>query len=103
MPSLCARMGEYDLVLFPWEAAVPEPLGTRLPSLLAGVQRMLVVIGPEGGFSHAEAEIGRAAGAELVSLGPRILRTETAALVAVSIVWYETERRVEGQKNRSDM
>lgn len=100
--DLYARMAEYDLVLFPWEAAVPEPLGLRLPALLAGASRILVVIGPEGGFSHAEAEAARAAGAELVSLGRTILRTETAALVAVAILGYEAERRVQVKKDYSD-
>jgi 16S rRNA (uracil1498-N3)-methyltransferase len=90
--ELYERMDEYDLVLFPWEAVVPEPPARRLPGLVAGARRILVVIGPEGGFSHAEAEAARAAGAQLLSLGPRILRTETAALVAVSLLWYELGR-----------
>jgi 16S rRNA (uracil1498-N3)-methyltransferase len=87
--SLYERMSDYDLVLFPWEAAVPEPPARRLPALLAGARRVMVVIGPEGGFSHAEAEGARAAGAVLLSLGNRILRTETAALVAVTMIQYE--------------
>ena len=95
-------MSDYDLVLLPWEAAVPEPLAARLPALLQGVRRVLIAIGPEGGFSHAEAEAARAAGAELVSLGSRILRTETAALVAVSILWYEIDRRLEGDRQPTD-
>ena len=90
--DLYERMSEYDLVLFPWEAAVPEPPGRRLPSLVIGARRILVAIGPEGGFSHAEAEGARAAGAQLLSLGPRILRTETAALVTVALLWYELGR-----------
>jgi 16S rRNA (uracil1498-N3)-methyltransferase len=92
MRMLYERMSDYDLVLFPWEAAIPEPLAARLPALLHDARRILVAIGPEGGFSHAEAEAARAAGAELVSLGPRILRTETAALVAVAVIWYELHR-----------
>jgi 16S rRNA (uracil1498-N3)-methyltransferase len=102
MRDLYERIGEYDLVLFPWEAAAPEPLGGRLPALLAGASRVLVVIGPEGGFSHAEAEAARAAGAELVSLGHTILRTETAALVTVAILGYELDRKVQVQKDSSD-
>jgi 16S rRNA (uracil1498-N3)-methyltransferase len=46
-------------------------------------------IGPEGGFSYAEAEIAKEKGAMLCSLGPRILRTETAGLVLSSIILYE--------------
>jgi len=59
-----------------------------LPESFADVKRVLVAIGPEGGLSHAEAERAEAAGASLVSLGRRILRTETAGLVACSALLY---------------
>jgi 16S rRNA (uracil1498-N3)-methyltransferase len=89
--DLCATFGHYDAVLFPWELAERAPLRERLPQLIAGARRVLVVIGPEGGFSHAEADAANAAGAHLISLGSRILRTETAALVVLSLLNYETE------------
>jgi 16S rRNA (uracil1498-N3)-methyltransferase len=78
----------YDRVLLPWELAQHQPLRTQLPQLLENAGTVLVLIGPEGGFSHAEAESARAAGAQLISLGRRILRTETAALVALAIIGY---------------
>lgn len=87
--QVCERMDRYDVVLLPWELAEAQPLRERLPELIAGVRRILVVIGPEGGFSHAEVELARAAGARPVSLGSSILRTETAALVVVAILGYE--------------
>jgi 16S rRNA (uracil1498-N3)-methyltransferase len=46
----------------------------------------LVAIGPEGGFAAAEVNAGLAAGWELLSLGPRILRVETAALAAAVLL-----------------
>ena len=46
--------------------------------------RIAVVIGPEGGISPGEIERLQSAGAQSVTLGPRILRTETAGLCAVS-------------------
>lgn len=55
-----------------------------------GLTEMLLIIGPEGGISEAELELARAAGAVPVSLGHRILRAETAALVALSAIYYET-------------
>lgn len=85
---LLATFKEYDLVLFPWELAHAPPLRDLLPDMLAGTGRILVVIGPEGGFSHSEAETAQAAGARLISLGRRILRTETAAMVVLSILSY---------------
>jgi len=88
LADLCKSFSDYDVVLFPWELADRAPLRERLPGLLRNAQRVLVVIGPEGGFSHAEAQMAQQHGAQLVSLGSRILRTETAALVAVSILGY---------------
>jgi len=46
-------------------------------------------IGPEGGFSQHEIEVVRAAGIQTIGLGPRILRTETASIVLVSVLLYE--------------
>lgn len=87
--DLVERVASFDLVLVPWELAEPVPLRERLPDLLAGVTRVLVVIGPEGGLSHDEAHRLESAGAHLVSLGSRILRTETAGLVTCSALFYE--------------
>jgi 16S rRNA (uracil1498-N3)-methyltransferase len=57
----------------------PGPSGSS-PAPLPGV--VTVAIGPEGGFTEAEAELAVSAGWERLSLGPRILRVETAALAA---------------------
>jgi len=46
-------------------------------------------VGPEGGFAPEEVECARATGAELVSLGPRVLRAETAAPLLAGLVLYE--------------
>lgn len=46
-------------------------------------------IGPEGGFSPAEVALSEAHGASVVTMGPRILRTETAAVAALTVVMYE--------------
>jgi len=57
---------------------------------LAGIPRpgvkVCVLIGPEGGFSDKEYEDAQVAGFRAVSMGPRILRTETAAVAAVSLL-----------------
>ena len=89
------RFPRYDCVLVPWEALDPQPLAAVLPHVLCGKKRALIVIGPEGGFSHAEARAAEEAGAHLISLGTRILRTETAALALIAIVllYVVPERR----------
>jgi 16S rRNA (uracil1498-N3)-methyltransferase len=88
--ALIARFCAYDVVLFAWEGAIGEPLRQRLPQLLSHADSVLVVVGPEGGFSHAEADAARRSGAEIVSLGERVLRTETAAPALLAILDYET-------------
>ena len=86
--ALVARMKTEPLALFPWELVDPRPLRDTLPGLLGTHARVLVAIGPEGGFSTAEAKSARAAGAHTISLGARILRTETAGLVACAALLY---------------
>lgn len=99
--DVLARFCAYDLVLFAWEGSNDEPLHDRLPRLLARAESVLVVIGPEGGFSHAEAEAARARGAHVIWLGERILRTETAAPALLAIINYEREGRNESASRRS--
>jgi 16S rRNA (uracil1498-N3)-methyltransferase len=56
-----------------------------MPTLDPRGKAVTILIGPEGGFSEAEYEHATAAGLQPVRLGPRIMRTETAALAALSI------------------
>ena len=58
-----------------------QPLTGREPG-----SRIALVIGPEGGFSEQEMSLMERRGVESVSLGPRILRTETAAPAAVAVL-----------------
>lgn len=89
LDALLARFRDYDVVLVPWELSLNAArLRDDLPDLVRGAVRILVVVGPEGGFSHDEVEHMRAAGAHVISLGARILRTETAALVVLAILQY---------------
>jgi 16S rRNA (uracil1498-N3)-methyltransferase len=48
--------------------------------------KVILLVGPEGGLSESERELAKRAGFEGLRLGPRILRTETAALVALSLL-----------------
>ena len=74
-----------EAVLLLWEGAT-LPLGQALPGPsdpMPGAVRL--VVGPEGGFSEAELDLAASAGAQPVSLGGGILRTETAALVSAAV------------------
>jgi 16S rRNA (uracil1498-N3)-methyltransferase len=86
--ALLATFARYDRVYVPWELAAPSPLREVFDGELADARNVLVVIGPEGGFSVDEVERAQRAGARAISLGRRILRTETAALVVLSAILY---------------
>jgi 16S rRNA (uracil1498-N3)-methyltransferase len=70
---------DLDLILAPGAA-------TPLATVPAPVTKVCILIGPEGGFSQTEYDDARIAGFTGVSLGPRILRTETAAAAALAIM-----------------
>jgi len=59
---------------------------TSLAGIAAPQTKVCVLIGPEGGFSHTEYEDASVAGFTAVSLGPRVLRTETAAVATLSVM-----------------
>ena len=65
-----------------------EQIGIKAFMAQQDCQSFAVVIGPEGGFSPVEAEQAKAAGLAAVTLGPRILRAETAAVAALAIVQH---------------
>lgn len=75
------------LLLLPWEEGT-LPIKDILRET-SGIKKIIVLIGPEGGFSEAEAGAARGKGFHPVSLGPNILRTETAAVAVLSMVLYE--------------
>ena len=79
-----AHMAGRELLLVPWE----EARGARMKDAFAqrpDARDIGIVIGPEGGIAPEEVEAMSAAGARTVTLGPRILRTETAAVVSAAL------------------
>jgi 16S rRNA (uracil1498-N3)-methyltransferase len=76
---------EADLKLLLWEEST-DPLEKVFPQI--SPQRIAVVVGPEGGISQQEAALAKTAGYKAVSLGPRVLRTETAGLAIMAILQY---------------
>ncbi len=63
-----------------------QPGATGRLASIEVATKVCILIGPEGGFSDAEYELAQAAGFRAVSLGPRVLRTETAALAALAVM-----------------
>ena len=70
------------------EKAGSEKCGRGLPPLAVQDSGLTVVIGPEGGWSDDEIDLATSSGLIPVHLGPRILRTETAAITAVTLAQY---------------
>ncbi|NLC38910.1 MAG: 16S rRNA (uracil(1498)-N(3))-methyltransferase [Clostridia bacterium] len=78
------------LLLVPWEEERSRTLKeVLLAAKEAGRSKIAVLIGPEGGLTSREVELARSHGGVPVSLGPRILRTETAGLMVACAVLYE--------------
>ncbi len=74
--------------------ASPHEQQTSLQKAVRGgkdLRNIRLLIGPEGGFADQEVALAVEAGAKPVSLGPRILRTETAAIVAAALIFHELE------------
>ena len=89
LPFAEALAGAPGLLLIPWEGERSRGLGAFLPGLPERPRTVSLFIGPEGGFDPAEVELARGRGAALVSLGPRVLRSETAGIVAAALVMHE--------------
>lgn len=82
------QMAKMDMKLIPYEKEQCNQLREVLKSRL-DAKNIGIFIGPEGGFSDEELQLAKASGLSSVSLGPRILRTETAGMATLAIVMYE--------------
>ncbi|MHB8171742.1 MAG: 16S rRNA (uracil(1498)-N(3))-methyltransferase [Thermincolia bacterium] len=88
--DLWATIAQDDLIIMPWEIEKNHGLQKALNGVKALEKRKIfIIIGPEGGISPGEAEDARGQGALAVSLGPRILRTETAGPAVLAIIMYQ--------------
>ncbi len=76
---------EADYRYFLEEAAAP-PFLRALPPSRSAASRAALLTGPEGGWTDAERQLAAAAGWQPVSLGPQVLRAETAAVVAIAVL-----------------
>ena len=83
----------FDVKLIPYELAEGMEETRRIISALTPGQSIAVFIGPEGGFDEQEIKLAKSAGASPVTLGRRILRTETAGMTVLSVLMYQLEGR----------
>ncbi len=82
---------KFNLLLVPYECANSMARLKEKISLIKKNMTVGIFIGPEGGFEESEIEKAKAAGGEIVSLGKRILRTETASIAALAVCMFNIE------------
>ncbi len=85
LKSVAEDIKNEDLCLFFYEIG-----GSPLDKINENIKHISVIIGPEGGFSKEEAEMLEQSGARVTTLGPRILRAETAPVAAVTTVMLQS-------------
>ncbi|WP_142827785.1 16S rRNA (uracil(1498)-N(3))-methyltransferase [Planococcus soli] len=92
--QLLSQAGSYDAVIVAYEEEARQGGRTRFAETLKSLydkDSVLIIFGPEGGISDKEVTALKNAGAIFTSLGPRILRTETAPLYALAAISCEFE------------
>lgn len=84
--------GKLDIVLFPYELADGMKKTKEIIGKIKPGQSVGIFIGPEGGFEESEVALAKEkADAQVITLGKRILRTETAGLTVLAILMYTLE------------
>ncbi len=81
--ALAEPPGGARRILLATEGPDAPPLSRLLPP--GGPPGVMLVVGPEGGWSEADREAALTAGCDAAALGPRVLRSETAGIVAVAV------------------
>jgi 16S rRNA (uracil1498-N3)-methyltransferase len=81
-----------DAAFIAWEGERETTLLSRMPRIRRA-KSVAYLVGPEGGFTEAEIARAKTGGIAPVSLGPRVLRTETAAMVGAALITYGTEEQ----------
>lgn len=98
--NLCNLIEKYDIVLVAYENEKENTLKKQLNVIKEKIYlekndsniKIGIVIGPEGGLEEQDVEQLKENGAKVITLGKRILRTETVALNVLSIIMYELEK-----------
>jgi 16S rRNA (uracil1498-N3)-methyltransferase len=85
--NLLQQFKDSDLVVLAYE----DEKNTRLPDVISNnmIKNVLLIIGPEGGFTEAEISEAKTCGAKCITIGARRLRAETASIAALSILLYQ--------------
>ncbi len=93
--QMLEKIRDLDLFIIPYENAKGMQATKETLQAIKSGMSVGVLIGPEGGFSDNEIELAKSLNAKTVSLGKRILRTETAAITAVSMLMLYAEMNLD--------
>ncbi len=89
---ICNIIQNYDIILVAYEKEKERTLKSELKKIKEYNQKNIgVIIGPEGGLEEDDVKLLEESGAKVITLGNRILRTETVALNVLSNIMYELE------------
>lgn len=83
---------ELDVILLPYELAGGMEATREVIRQIKSGQSVGIFIGPEGGFEPEEVDAAVSIGAKVITLGRRILRTETAGLATLAVLMFELEQ-----------
>ena len=95
--NICDLIETYDVIIVAYENEKENTLKQQINEIKQQMDpntkkmKIGIVIGPEGGLEEKDVEILKQNGAKVITLGKRILRTETVALNILSIIMYELE------------
>ena len=89
---ICNIIQNYDIILVAYEKEKERTLKSELKKIKEYNQKNIgIIIGPEGGLDEDDVKLLEESGAKVITLGNRILRTETVALNVLSNIMYELE------------
>ena len=91
--EICSTIDDYDMIIVAYEKEKQNVLKNELKEIKQkGFKKIGFVVGPEGGLEEKDVEMLKTSGAKIVTLGKRILRTETVAINVLSNIMYELEQ-----------
>lgn len=93
--NIYEKIVDYDIVLVAYESEENYNIKSALEEVKSKIPlKIAVIVGPEGGIEEKEIELLKSFGCKIITLGKRILRTETAPIVLSSVIMYELNEMV---------
>ncbi len=89
--EMMTKLDTYDLIILPYENAAGMEGTREIFSTIEAGMKVAVIIGPEGGIDDEELASIESAGGKAITLGNRILRTETAGMTCLAMISYQIE------------